>query len=169
MNRSSRLPDRPRRRPQTETQTIEVWLPHREDLDYVVAFKALAESHELLEQSRPGAATLVRCSALAFAAGDYMQSASWADDAARMRPTLAEAHFQRALAYLALAGVRAGAMPLGPGSSPHHIQSLPPAEMLVQRAVDGFVTTLMLNADDEDAKRLLTHAQTVLAQVEAGL
>ncbi len=166
MNRSSRLPDRPSRRPQQELQTVTVWLPNREDLDYVVAFKALAESHELLEQTRPSAPALARCSALAFAAGDYMQAASWADEAARSQPTLAEAHFQRALAYLALAGVRAGAIPLGPGSSSNHIHSLPPAEMLLHRAIDGFVTTLMLNAEDEDAKRLLEHAQRVLSQLE---
>ncbi len=166
MERNSRLPERPSRRTRNGSQTVLVWLPNPEEVDYVMAFKALAESHELLEQKRPSPKSLVRCSTLAFAAGDYMQAASWADEAAQQEPTLAEAHYQKAVACMALAGVRVGAIPLGPGTSPNLIHSLPPAALLLQRAIDGFVTTLMLNGEDEDAKRLLDHAQRVLAEIE---
>lgn len=131
------------------------------DTDYVDAYRRFIDASLELRESGSSPQRLLEHSRAAFLLGDHLQSLRDAEEAARLAPEDAEAQFQRGLAALAVAAVRAGTMPTGPGLPGGGDPPLALVEAL-RTARAAFLEAVRLHPQDAEARRAAETASVLL-------
>jgi tetratricopeptide (TPR) repeat protein len=129
----------------TLTQLVQV----PQDLDYVHHFQELARVNLALHQRGPDTRLLVQKAMLELDVGNFEGARQAAREALALAPDDAEAQYQRGLACVLMAFVKAEAVPTGPGHRTSPIESV---RSLLEEAGRAFAGTVQANPDDVDAQ-----------------